>query len=276
MIFLMGGEPLLYKGFGDMLRYVKSKGMICQVTTNGLLLPQFVDDLKCADLVQISLDGAQVGNDLNRGKGTFEKIFHAVEVAKKSEIPIRLNSVLTRNNINDVEWLLDLGDKLNAFVGFTIPANCPELEAMRDEVLTRDEIIDAHKKLLDYAKQGRKITLSVQSIEHVLKYPRDFDKLVYKTDPDHRQVSPWECTYGRFLIFIDATGSVYPCTTLWEYPSVFTPKNIFHHGWDEALRNAQSLPCYICYCAGGAEWNVTTSLAGIWHSLRFMGTLRKG
>jgi len=269
LIFLMGGEPLLYKGFGQIVEYIKQKGIQCHVTTNGLLISKFIEDLKKADLLMVSLDGNKTGNDLNRGKGSFEKITKGIEIAKENNVPLRINCVLTRNNMNDVEWLLDYADRVNAYVGFTVPAKCSDLNSHANIVLSNEQVISIHKKLLELKQKKRKITLSERSIEHVLSYPKHFDELVYKNEPFHKQISPYECAYGRYVVFIDAEGSIYPCTTLWEYTEVFAPKNVFRDGWNQALKNAQQLPCWICYCAGGVEWDYMTSFRGIIHALRF-------
>jgi MoaA/NifB/PqqE/SkfB family radical SAM enzyme len=265
----MGGEPLLYRGFDAVVSQIKSLGMECDITTNGVLIPEYAKQLENVDMLMVSLDGNEKGNDANRGRGSWKLITKGIETAKAHEIPLRINCVLTRNNVTEIEDLLDYASTVNAYVGFTIPAKCPSLDSMADQALTRDEIILVHERLLDLAKKGYKITLSEQSIKHVMKYPRPFDELVYKTDPDHKSIYPNECPYGRFIVFIDAKGSIYPCTTLWEFPSVFQPKNIFSDGFDEALRHAQDLPCWICYCAGGPEWDYFTSLKGIIHGLRF-------
>lgn len=269
LVFLMGGEPLLYEGVGEIIEYVKRKGIQCHLTTNGILIPKFIDELKQVDLVMTSLDGNKAGNDLNRGEGSFEKITRGIEVAKQNNISLRINCVLTRNNVDDVEWLLDYAEKINAYVGFSIPAKCPETESMGSMVLSDEEVIEAHEKLLQLSREGRKITLSERSIRHVLSYPKHFDELVYKDERNYKNVSANECCYGRYCIFIDAEGSVYPCTTLWERPEVYKPKNVFRDDWNEALRNAQRLPCWICYRASGVEWENMTSFRGIIHALEF-------
>jgi len=269
LIFLMGGEPLLYRKFDEVVSYVKSQGLECHVTTNAILIPEHIETLKKVDLLMVSLDGNKNGNDLNRGRGAFEKTTHGLEVAKANGIPLRINCVLTKNNIGDVEWLLDYADKLGAYVGFTIPAKCAALNQMSNMIMSHDEVISVHKQLLALKKQGRKITLSERSLNHVINYPRRFDELIYKSDLSHEEVYTNECPYGRFVVFINAEGYIYPCTTLWEYPSVFEPKNLFIHGFDEALRNAQELPCWICYCAGGPEWDNMSSIAGIFDALKF-------
>jgi len=269
LIFLMGGEPLLYDGFGEVIEYVKQKGIQCHLTTNGVLIPQLIEEMKKVDLLMVSLDGNKAGNDLNRGEGSFAKITRGIEVAKENDIPLRINCVLTRNNVGDVEWLLDYAEKIKAYVGFTIPAKCPELNSMGNMVLSNEEISEVHKKLLELKRKGRKITLSERSIKHILSYPKHFHEIVYKDEANYKEASADECCYGRYIIFVDAEGSIYPCTTLWECPEVYKPRNVFRDGWDEALRNAQELPCWICYCAGGVEWDYMTSFRGIIHALRF-------
>jgi MoaA/NifB/PqqE/SkfB family radical SAM enzyme len=269
LIFLMGGEPLLHKAFAELVAYVKSLGLECHVTTNGVLIPQHLETLKLVDLLMVSLDGNRAGNDLNRGQGMFDLTVRGIKLAKENKIPLRINAVLTRNNVDDIQWLLDFGDSVNAYVGFTIPAECTSLNTMKEKVLTRQEIIAVHKQLLHLAKQGRKITLSEESIEHVINYPREFNELVYKTEPDHKQVASSECPYGRFIVFINAEGFIYPCTTIWEMPKVFVPKNLFHEGLDESLRNAQQIPCWSCYCAGSREWAVFSSYHGLIHAIKF-------
>lgn len=271
-IFLMGGEPLLYREFGEIIDYVKGKGMGCHLTTNGTLIPQFIGELRKVDLLMVSLDGDKRGNDLNRGEGSWEKITRGIEIAKENNIPLRINAVMTKNNITDVVWLLEYGREHDAYVGFTIPAQCPSVKSASDIILSDEEIISLHKKLLELQKLGMPITLSAKSLKHVLNYPKSFSELVYKSEKNRKNIYPYECCYGRYIVFIDAEGSIYPCTTLWEYPEVYKPKNIFRDGFDEALKNAQTLPCWICYCAGGVEWNEMSSFSGLVHALKFTST----
>lgn len=268
LIFLMGGEPLLYKNFGELIDYIHDKGMQCHLTTNGLLIPEYINELKKVDLLMVSLDGNKKSNDLNRGYGSFKQIIQGIEVAKESDIPLRINCVLTKNNKDDIEWLLNFGEEHNVYVGFTIPAKSKQPDLVKDKLLTNDEIRDIHTKLLSLKNSGEKITLSEKSLKHVISYPKSYDELIMKTD---KPLSSFyrECMYGRYIVFIDAEGSIYPCTTLWEMSEVFTPKNIFRDGFDQALQNAQHLPCQICYCAGGVEWNFVSSFRGLLHSLKF-------
>ena len=269
MIVLMGGEPLLYKGLEKIIDYVKDEGIQCHLTTNGVLIPEFIHILKKVDLLMVSLDGNEKGHDANRGEGSWKKVVEGIEMAKSYGIPLRINAVMTRNNRHDIPWLLDFGEKHGAYVGFTIPARCPSVEAMGDLILTDQENIELHKELVEFKNMGKKITLSTEALNHVINYPRKLDELVYKRDVDNRQVYPNECPYGRYIVFIGADSSVYPCTTLWERKEDYKPKNILKDGFKAAIKNAQELPCWICFCAGSVEWSRMTSFCGIVDALKF-------
>lgn len=261
----MGGEPLLYKDFLELIYYVQSKGLQCHLTTNGTLLPQYVATLKSLDLLMVSLDGNKISNDLNRGHGTWKLTTDGIKIAKENKIPLRINCVLTRNNVTDIEWLLNFGKENSSFVGFTIPV---EPKNPNPNIFLSDkEILEAHLKLLKLSEEGKQITLSQKSLEHVVNYPKAYTELILKGESLSKYYP--ECCYGRYIIFIDAEGSIYPCTTLWEQRSLFQPKNIFRDGFDSALKNAQTLPCHICSCAGGIEWNEMTSFHGLIHAVKF-------
>lgn len=48
-IYLMGGEPLIHPFFDDIVERIKSHGMICDVVTNGLLVPRKIRVLEKLD-----------------------------------------------------------------------------------------------------------------------------------------------------------------------------------------------------------------------------------
>jgi len=268
LFFLQGGEPLLYKDLETLIDYIKNDNTQVHLTTNGLLIPQKIHILKKVDLVMVSLDGNKKGNDANRGEGSFEKITRGIETAIHNKIPLRINCVLTKNNVGDIEWLLDYAKDRKVFVGFSIPAKCGALDTMGDK-LDDSELIEVHKKLLKLKTQGKMITLCNESLKHIINYPKQYHEVILKSDPDHKKVYQHECIYGRYLIFVTPSGNIYPCPSLWEMPDVFTPKNIFKDGFDMALENAQNPKCWICYVGGGVEWNFVSSFRGLLHSLKF-------
>jgi MoaA/NifB/PqqE/SkfB family radical SAM enzyme len=258
----MGGEPLLYYGFSELVEFVKQQGMMCHVITNGALVPKFIDTLKKVDLVEVSLDGREDGNDLNRGKGTYSLITAGIRSLRENHIPFRLSCVITKNNVEDIRHLVKYADPFHAYVGFTIPAE-PKDQDCKNLFLSNDEVRDAYKHIRKLAS-AYKITLSKKSIDYILDYPQDYDVIIRKSPTE---VST--CPYGQFIVFVDSSGNVYPCASLWERKDIYTPKNIFKEGLDEALKNAQTLMCLRCACAGSEEWNYMSSFRGLVHAVKF-------
>jgi MoaA/NifB/PqqE/SkfB family radical SAM enzyme len=79
-IMLMGGEPLLYKNWYDVAKYIKNKNLLLEITTNGILLKENSEKILIFDTVNISLDGPKEINDRIRGiNGGFLKVLEGIK-----------------------------------------------------------------------------------------------------------------------------------------------------------------------------------------------------
>lgn len=76
LVSLTGGEPLLHPDLPDFISYVKKKGRICSVTTNGWHLPERAREICQAglDILIVSVDGLRPVHDQVRGRGSFERL----------------------------------------------------------------------------------------------------------------------------------------------------------------------------------------------------------
>lgn len=99
-IRLTGGEPLIRKDVVSLVKMIASnKGVKdLSLTTNGLLLADYADELKKAGLnrINISLDtiDPEVFKLQTRG-GNIRKVFEGIEAAKKAGLtPIKINCVV--------------------------------------------------------------------------------------------------------------------------------------------------------------------------------------
>ena len=117
MIRFTGGEPLLHKNIIDFIIKAKEIGVKTSIITNGYLLPVFADRLINNNLDEciISLDGScsNVHDSLRNFKGCFDNIIVGIKKLKHSNIVIRINTVVSGRNINDIgniyALLLNLG-----------------------------------------------------------------------------------------------------------------------------------------------------------------------
>ncbi len=109
---LTGGEPLLKKGVPSLVRRIKSLPGIREVvmTTNGVLLKTFAEDLKNAglDRINVSLDTLDRENFKRiTGMDKLEEVLSGIEAAARAGIgPIKINTVLMKG-YNDGE-IMDL------------------------------------------------------------------------------------------------------------------------------------------------------------------------
>ncbi len=149
-----GGEPLVRRGLPDLIGLLRDIPWIHDIslTTNGVLLPRFVEDLKTRglDRVNISLDSLDSDRyrRLTRG-GSLEATLAGVEAALRSDLsPVKLNVVMMP------ELLAELPD----FVALTKdrPLHVRFIEWMpvggcgprsTSESLTKDQVMAALQEL---------------------------------------------------------------------------------------------------------------------------------
>lgn len=103
---LTGGEPLVRKGISDLVAMINEvEGMEeITMTTNGVLLSQYAEELKKAGLkrVNISLDSVlpEKFSEITRG-GNLEDVFAGIQAAKSAGLtPVKINVVKLSNGDN--------------------------------------------------------------------------------------------------------------------------------------------------------------------------------
>lgn len=114
-LLLSGGEPLIHPRFFDLAGYARSKGLRLTLSTNGTLI-----DRPAAERLQklgfayvgISLDGIGATHDYFRGRpGAFDKTVQAFRHCKAVGQKVGLRLTLSRNNIDDLDQILDFIEK---------------------------------------------------------------------------------------------------------------------------------------------------------------------
>jgi MoaA/NifB/PqqE/SkfB family radical SAM enzyme len=82
-----GGEPTLHRGLLSMVRYVRERGLLCDITSNGAVLAKKAQALVDADptAIAVSIDGPREIHDEIRGvKGTFDKALRGIEAVHEA------------------------------------------------------------------------------------------------------------------------------------------------------------------------------------------------
>jgi molybdenum cofactor biosynthesis protein A len=98
-IRLTGGEPLLRKDFGEILERLSTLKVSLALTTNGVLLDRYLDDLKRAGLrkLNFSLDtlNPESFNTITL-RDQFERVHNNLQMALEEGFDVKINAVLLK------------------------------------------------------------------------------------------------------------------------------------------------------------------------------------
>lgn len=100
-----GGEPLLFNGIYDLIKFATEEGICTSLGTNGTLITKEVaKKLKESGLkkVVVSIDGNKKTHDKIRGKKNYQKAMNGLKYLQKNGINVRVNSVIMKSNMDDV------------------------------------------------------------------------------------------------------------------------------------------------------------------------------
>lgn len=243
-ISLVGGEPLIRADIYSIVDYINKKNIECSMTSNGFLVPEKMDVCKKLDLLVLSLDGMEENHDLNRGKDSFKKVMAAIEAGYRNKIPMLTNTVISRHNINDLDFLIEAAKKYNFYLTFTPMTNQITEEGIRKHIENSpsgEEYREVFRKIAAAKKKGAPILYPEKVYDYTANWG-DFskDKIMHKT-PDFKHI---KCYGGIFSAVIDANGDLYPCSHLVD---VIKVKNILHDTFEEAWRYIEKHPCRACF-----------------------------
>ncbi len=224
---LTGGEPLAYTGLPAIVRRLKERDIYSNLITSGIGLSEIVlnELIECGlESIQISLQSANVKTaELVAGWNAQEQKLKALKLATHSKIPVTLNVVLHKHNIDEVAQIIDLAESVNVkrlelastqFYGFAM-VNVEHLLPTREQMEEGLAVYDLKKKQL-----AGKMQLS-----WVIS--------------DYLESSPKPCMGGWASqhIVVAADGTAYPClaastiTTL-SFPS--TKEHSLKWIWEES------------------------------------------
>lgn len=254
-IGISGGEPLLKEDIGEIITHIKRKGINCGLNTNGYLVPERIKDIRKVDTITISLDGDRNVHEFNRGKGTFDKVMEAIKVVKMLKIPLTVSTVITKDNMNSIGYVMELAKKVGFLVQVSPLYNrfWGDYENNFPEQLNRHELSRVINEVISYKKRGYPVFYSYRTYRNILKWP-DFTKdRIIDSKPNFEYA---RCYMGRYICTIDANGDVYPCAHL----NGFKVKNCLEVGFKEAFENISIHNCKACLWACYNEYNLLVAL----------------
>lgn len=265
-ISVNGGEALLRDDIEVIVDRIREKGMLCHLSTNGLLVKDRLSVLKKIDSLAISLDGSEKSNDLNRGTGTYRKIIEAMDCLAEIKIKFHSHTVLTTNNKNAVDEMMTLARQYGFKTQFSLlrQSDSPD----KTLGLENDEAKEVVQRIVDYKKAGFPIFFSSDAYEYFLHWPFSYEKqIINETLPDGYK--PIKCYIKRFSCHIEANGLVYPCIVL---VNKFKALNFLEVGFKKAWEKLSNNDCKACYniCCNDINLTFGLKLRSTWNAFKIV------
>jgi len=164
---ITGGDPLKREDTYDFIAHAKQQGLEPSLTPSAtpLLTEEAVARMKRAGLARIavSLDASSgaLHDDFRRVPGSFEITLRAIRAAKSEDIPVQVNTTVTRRTIADlprvVDVLQDLGIAMWS-VFFVVPTGRAKVQ----DLITAREVEELFGFLYETSKR---VAFSIRTTE---------------------------------------------------------------------------------------------------------------
>jgi MoaA/NifB/PqqE/SkfB family radical SAM enzyme len=261
-ISLCGGEPLMRKDIGEIINYVKSKGIMINIISNGALVKQKIDEIKNLDFIVLSYDGSPQAQKNVRGEKAHDLVLEAIDAAKSRSIKVVTATVLTKDNINEVDSILKLAEQKGFICQFHPVYSHTFSGASVQELLPdKNDLLKTTEKLIKI-KRGdhpERLLLSTPTLDYMRYWP-NFKKQ--------------KCWAGNAYVYIDTDGRMYPCIQM---IGMTDGISVLSAPLAEGLKAMKRPPCKGCWCLSNIEYNYLFSGSPkvIWNSLMLTRSFKK-
>jgi radical SAM protein len=233
-----GGDPLKREDLFELIRYASGKGVHVAVTPSAtpLLTREAIFKMKEAGVVRlgISLDGSTPEiHDRFRGlPGAWARTIQAVEWANEAGIPIQVHSTISRHNVNDLDNLCSLFEKL-AIVMWNVFFLVPVGRGQLDDLLSGEEFERVFGKIYELSRKANfqiKTTEAMHYRRYLLQHNLEERRMGHgHGQPGAASVPGYEAgtptadarsrnmgwatrrvNDGKGFVFISHVGNVYP------------------------------------------------------------------
>lgn len=191
-ITMSGGEPMLHPQLDDLIRHIRSRGMLAGLITNGYLLgPSRIQQLNDAGLeyLQISIDNVEPDQTSMKSLRVLDRKLEML--AEHADFEVNINSVVGSGipNPGDAYTVA----KRATALGFTS---------------TVGVIHDGDGQLKPLGKVERRVYERVKALSK-----RGYSRLTYFQDNlVHGNVNKWNCRAGARYLYICEDGLVHYCS----------------------------------------------------------------
>jgi len=253
MIRFTGGEPLLREDIGTIINFCQTTGILTYLSTNGILLPKRIEEIRNIDSINLSLDGPEDIHDYIRGQGAHKKVIDAIELAKNNNVAISLSTTLSSANLSCIEYLLGIAKKYKIKIFFQ-PSSKIVLYGKEPNPVAPEanQYRQAISQLMRFKLRNKSIGNSMAGLKHLYNWPN-------KTYIN--------CVAGKFICKLDSKGNVKPCS---RFILKNNNLNITENSIKHCFNQLYSPYCGECWCSSFVELNLVLgfNMSALMNSLK--------
>jgi len=163
---LIGGEPLLRKDVGAIIRHLKARGIHASMNTNGWLVAERMDDVAALDLVCVSIDGPEAVHDRQRHRGSYARVIRALDALRRHDVPVVTMTVITPESIDTVDHILDIAREYGHRAYFHLEHD-KAMDVLQPiaPALSQERVAALARHLRDRKRSGQPVGNSYEALE---------------------------------------------------------------------------------------------------------------
>ena len=223
---LTGGDPLKRPDIFELVQYASDSGVRISLTPSAtpLLTREAIVRLKQCGLARlaISLDGptADIHDAFRRVPGSYDWTLQAVRWAREIDLPVQINTTITRHNLQYLDSMISLLEKMDIVlwsVFFLVPTgrgsdinliSAAEFEQVFEKLYTTSQRVAFDIKSTE-AQHYRRFLLQRRTEEKRKGNGSTISMLGMNT-PDGIGRAPRGINDGKGFVFISHRGEVFP------------------------------------------------------------------
>lgn len=237
-LLLTGGEPLLYPDFKELYLKLLDLGMILTINTNGTLLTEewaiFFSQHR-PRRINITLYGADEAayTTLCHYPGGFHKVMEAIHLLKKYNLDVKLSSSLTPDNKNDMDKIIELGNKLD----IPVRVDTYMMPAERE----RHKPFDMQARLSPSEAAYFRIQTLKKEMEPEI-FPKYKEQVIHEVEhgSDKIYTDHISCLAGNCSFTINWQGEMRPCVVMTE-PAISVFEEGFEKAWSHLVHETEKI-----------------------------------